>query len=170
MIYAQAIIVAVVAAVGFTGGFSIATQRKNSEISELREAFDKHRMAATENAMRWEAQQRIEEGRRIKTIMEVTDAAHLQAAQARSDAEHLDRVAGVLRNALIAAYTSNPTGASSDTTTASSSTTTTGPGLVFPDVLRWADSTLRELASAYDQARIAGILCERSYGALISGQ
>lgn len=169
MISPQLIVFFVVAVIGFVSGYGIAIKQKNTELGEVRAAYDRERAGAIANTAKWEAQQRIEEGRRIKTIMEVTDAANLQVAQARADAQRLDRVAGVLRAAIIAAYPSHPTNPSGDTTTASSSTTATGPGLVLPDVLRWADSTLRELASAYDQARIAGLSCERSYGALISG-
>lgn len=170
MIPTQLIIAAVILVIGFASGFGIGTQRKNVELAEIRAEYEKHRTAAISNTALWEAQQRIEEGRRIKTIMEVTDAAHLQAAQARADAQHLSRVAGVLRAAVIAAYPGNTTKPGDDPTVAGSSTPATGPGLVLPELFGWADSRLRELASAYDQARIAGLSCERSYGALISGR
>lgn len=166
MIQVQLIVASVIAFVAFTAGFGIATQRKNVELGEVRAAFEKHRTAAIENTARWEAQQRIEEGRRIKTIMEITDAAHLQAAQARADAQRLDRVAGVLRAAVVAAYPAGATSAGSNPTVASGSTPATGAGLVLPDLFGRVDARLRELAAAYDQARIAGLTCERSYGAL----
>lgn len=169
MIPTQLIIAAVILVIGFASGFGIGTQRKNVELAEIRAEYEKHRTAAIVNTAKWEAQQRIEEGRRIKTIMEVTDAANLQAAQARADAQRLDRVAGVLRDAVVAAYASKPADPRDDPTTASSGTSATGPGLVLPDLFGWADSRLRELVTVYDQARIAGILCERSHDALISG-
>jgi len=169
MISPQLIVFFVVAVIGFVSGYGIAIKQKNTELGEVRAAYDRERAGAIANTAKWEAQQRIEEGRRIKTIMEVTDAANLQAAQARADAQRLDRVAGVLRNAVVAAYASKPADPSGDPATAGSSTPATDPGLVLPDLFGWADSRLRELASVYDQARIAGILCERSYGALISG-
>jgi len=166
MIPTQLIIAAVILVIGFASGFGIGTQRKNVELAEIRAEYEKHRTAAIVNAAKWEAQQRIEEGRRIKTIMEVTDAANLQAAQARADAQRLDRAAGVLRAAVVAAYPASAPNTGSNPTVASSSTPATGPGLVLPELFGWADSRLRELAAAYDQARIAGLSCERSYAAL----
>ncbi|MBI6944270.1 DUF2514 domain-containing protein, partial [Pseudomonas putida] len=44
----------------------------------------------------------------------------------------------------------------------------TRAAMVLSDLLARADARAGELAKAYDQARIAGQLCERSYNALIN--
>lgn len=153
------------AGVGLASGVAIGLQGKNAALAEMREVYAKQREAAAANAARWDAQQRAVESRRLKTMLEIADASHIQAAQARADAEHLERIAGVLRAALVAAYT-HPASHSADTPAASSSAPASGPGLVPTDVFRWADPRLRELAAAYDQSRIAGLACERAYDAL----
>lgn len=169
MIPAQLIVFIVVAVIGLVSGFTIGTQRKGAELAEARALYDRHRAAAATNTARWEAQVRAEESRRIHAVTEIAHAANLQAQEARTDAEHLDRVAGVLRSALIAAYAPNTTGPGGDAATTPGSSPATCPGLVLTDVFSWADPTLRELAQAYDRAHTAGLACERSYDALTRG-
>jgi hypothetical protein len=42
--------------------------------------------------------------------------------------------------------------------------------MVLSDMFQRADKRAGELAKAYDAARIAGLACERSYGALRAGE
>ena len=54
-----------------------------------------------------------------------------------------------------------------DTAAVARGKTTTRAALVLSDLLARTDARAGELAKAYDQARIAGQLCEATYNALI---
>ncbi|HAB02148.1 MAG TPA: DUF2514 domain-containing protein, partial [Pseudomonas sp.] len=55
-----------------------------------------------------------------------------------------------------------------DTAAVARGQTATRAAMVLSDLLARADARAGELAQAYDQARIAGQLCEASYNALIN--
>ncbi|KPY93317.1 Uncharacterized protein ALO36_04280, partial [Pseudomonas syringae pv. tomato] len=46
----------------------------------------------------------------------------------------------------------------------------TRAAMVLSDLLGRADSRAGELAKAYDQSRVAGLACERSYQSLITSE
>lgn len=107
---------------------------------------------------------RIEEQRRTTAQTEIADAAKKDADSARADAANASDAAGRLQQRvddLLAAAR-----AARDSTTASTSAPAGDPLGVLADVLTSADKRAGILADYADQARIAGLACERAYDAL----
>jgi hypothetical protein len=95
-------------------------------------------------------------------INEVAIHAHAQTQAARRDAAAADAVAGRLREHLARlAATASPL--ASDPSAAPGGPPAAGTGLVLAKLLGRADDRAGELASHADQARIAGLACERAY-------
>jgi hypothetical protein len=84
---------------------------------------------------------------------------------ARAAAAVADVAAGELRSAYetVAAALAGRVG--QDSAAATGGTPAGGPGLVLTDVFGGVEGLLREAGAALDQARIAGLACERSYDA-----
>lgn len=86
-----------------------------------------------------------------------TENESLRAAAARADAAATGLRAEARRVASAACTKS---------ATAIGSQAAAAPSMVLADVLGWADETAGELAAALDQARAAGLRCERAYQAV----
>jgi hypothetical protein len=153
-------------AMGLAGGLGIGRMHGERAVNRLHAAHALERAQAARTALQAEQAARAEERRRVHTVTEIADAAHLQAAAARADAVRADRAARELRHAYLAVAVAIASGGTANTTTAGGGAPATGPGLVLADVLGWADSPLRDLAAALDQSRIAGQACERAYDGL----
>lgn len=100
-------------------------------------------------------------------IQEVATHAHAQQEAARRDAATADRTAEQLRRhvARLAAQCAG-SAAPVDPAASAPGSPATGPGLVLADMLFRLEGRGRELAAYADQARAAGIACQRSYDAL----
>lgn len=153
-------------ALGLAGGFGIGNMHGEREANRLRAEHALGLTQAARTALQAEQAARTKEQRRIHTIMEIADASHLQATDARADALRADRTARELRRAYLAVARALTRGAAADSAATGGSAPATGPGLVLADVFSWADGPLRELAAALDQSRIAGLACERAYDGL----
>ncbi|WP_207936359.1 DUF2514 domain-containing protein [Pseudomonas sp. 51_B] len=110
---------------------------------------------------------RQEEQRRAQSQEEAR--AHAQEERTTADAGAAGADAGGQRlrdeAGKLAATVSCP---GTDPTALARGQAATRAAMVLSDLLARADARAGELAKAYDQARIAGQLCERSYNALIN--
>lgn len=110
---------------------------------------------------------RQEEQRRVQVQEEARAHAHEERTIADAGAAGADpagqRVRGEAAN--FAAAVSCP---GTDTAAVARGQAATRAAMVLSDLFARADARAGELAKAYDQARIAGQLCERSYNALIN--
>lgn len=109
---------------------------------------------------------REEEQRRAQAQEEARAHAHEERTIADADAAGADpagqRVRGEAAN--FAAAVSCP---GTDTAAVARGQAATRAAMVLSDLFARADARAGELAKAYDQARIAGQLCEASYNALV---
>lgn len=130
-----------------------AAQLMQGQRDTARQALDKSTRA------------RAEESRRTRALQEALDAEHLARQAVEADARRADAAAVGLRQRAqqLAAAARCPT---SDSAPASSSPAASAPGDLLADMLGRIDEAAGELARYADQARIAGQLCERAYGAL----
>ncbi|AAO55612.1 DUF2514 domain-containing protein [Pseudomonas syringae group genomosp. 3] len=115
------------------------------------------------------AEYRTEEQRRQKAANQVANDARQEQTAALTDAAVADAAGGRLRIeagklAATAGCVPGDTGASERGKAA------TRAAMVLSDLLGRADSRAGELAKAYDQSRVAGLACERSYQSLITSE
>lgn len=139
------------------GAWSVRGMAAEREVAQLREQMTAARAAALAESVRLRQAQEQE-------VERVRDDAQNLAAAARRDAAAAADLAGRLRQhitRLAAATAADPAPAGPGDAAA-------GPGLVFADVLGRADARLRALAEYADQARIAGLTCQRAYEAVRS--
>lgn len=110
---------------------------------------------------------RQEEQRRAQAQEEARAHAHEERTTADAGAAGADAFGQRLRDegAKLAATVSCP---STDTAAIARGQAATRAAMVLSELRDRADARAGELAKAYDQARIAGQLCERSYNALIN--
>lgn len=128
------------------------------------EAHLKEEAARAWAAVEAEFKAREDERRTSLRVMELTDDAHRQARDARRSAAAAAGERDRLRDAYLAASFC-PAEAPA---VASSSPATAGSGLVRARLFDGAADLLQSCAAALDQARIAGITCERAYDTLTS--
>ncbi|KTS98354.1 DUF2514 domain-containing protein [Pseudomonas parafulva] len=109
---------------------------------------------------------RQQEHQRAQAQEEARAHAYEQHQAADADAAGADAAGQRLRNegAKLVATVSCP---GTDTAAVARGKAATRAAMVLSDLLARADTRAGELAKAYDQARIAGQLCESSYNALI---
>ncbi len=109
---------------------------------------------------------RQQEHQRAQAQEEARAHAYEKHQAADADAAGADAAGQRLRNegAKFAAAVSCPR---TDTAAVARGQAATRAAMVLSDLLARADARAGELAKAYDQARIAGQLCEASYNALI---
>lgn len=110
---------------------------------------------------------RQEEQRRAQAQEEARAHAQEQRTTADAGAAGADAAGQRLRDEAgkLAATVSCP---GTDSAAIARGQAATRAAMVLSDLLARADTRAGELAKAYDQARIAGQLCERSYNALIN--
>ncbi|WP_409264920.1 DUF2514 domain-containing protein [Pseudomonas sp. KCJK9000] len=110
---------------------------------------------------------RQEEQRRAQAQEEARAHAHEERTTADTGAAGADAAGQRLRDEAgkLAATVSCP---GTDSAALARGQAATRAAMVLSDLLARADARAGELAKAYDQARIAGQLCERSYNALIN--
>ncbi|MGO0633458.1 DUF2514 domain-containing protein [Pseudomonas sp. SAR267] len=110
---------------------------------------------------------RQEEKRRAQAQEEARAHAHEERTIADAGAAGADAAGQRLRDEAgkLAATVSCP---GPDTAAVARGQAATRAAMVLSDLFARADARAGELAKAYDQARIAGQLCERSYNALIN--
>ena len=157
------ITVAVVAAVLF-GAYRFGSSVKNAEWA-AKWAMQEVKLA--EDRAKAERLQREEEQRRQAAIDGVIDDAHKQIELARADAAAATAAAASLRDKAkrLAARASK---ACSNPQATPGSEATSSPGMVLADLFGRADQRAGELAAAYDQARAAGLACQRAYDAVMN--
>lgn len=110
-------------------------------------------------------QYRAVEQKRAEAQRKVVQDAAAQVDLARRDAGRARLAHDRLRDA---AFTAS--GAASDSAAAGAGAATGGSGLVLANVLVGVDGAAGELASALDEARAAGLACERAYDSLLTGE
>lgn len=108
---------------------------------------------------------RNEERRRTAEVQKAADEAHESLARARADAVAATDAGQRLRNS-IAAVTATCGGATGHTGPAGSGTAAIATADLLADVQRRLDEAANGIARFADQARTAGLACERSHDAL----
>lgn len=156
---------AVLAGALFAGGWVANGWRLGEEIAGLKAAHATEQRNQAYVQVKAVDQARLEEQRRTAAQTKATNEAIQQAEQARADA----RAADAARRELLARATAlaNASRRPSDSGAVEGGTATGDPGHLLANVLGRADAWAGELAQYADAARIAGLACERSYGALI---
>lgn len=157
---------AVCLALGLFSGIGIARMDGQRKLASLQAQHAIERAQAERQAKQAIDRARAVEQWRVAEVMEVSDAAHAQAAAARTDAERARAAAVELRRAYLAAAGALTRERPADPAAAGASAPAAGPGLVLTELFGRGDATLRECASALDQSRTAGRACERAYDAL----
>ncbi|OSN39578.1 DUF2514 domain-containing protein [Pseudomonas syringae] len=112
---------------------------------------------------------RTEEQRRQKAANQVANDARQEQTAALTDAAVADAAGDRLRveaGKLAAATSFAPV----DTGATERGKAATRAAMVLSELLGRADARAGELAKAYDQSRIAGLACERSYKSLITSE
>ncbi|MFK3794702.1 DUF2514 domain-containing protein [Pseudomonas sp. NPDC088444] len=142
----------------YSRGDAAADLRWNAKWSD-QQALQAKALAAATTA------NRIEEKRRQLAVNEVASDARQQHAAVAADASSADAAGERVRDQAgkLAAGASCTPG---DSGIAERGASATRAAMVLSDLFQRADKRAGELARAYDQARIAGLACERSYQAL----
>ncbi|HDS1775082.1 TPA: DUF2514 family protein [Pseudomonas putida] len=137
-----------------------------AKTAKSEKALADYRLEVSERDRRAAAQAREVEQRRAVAQEEAREHAHEQNQVADAGAAGADAAGQRLRDdgAKFAAAISCP---GTDTAAIARGQAATRAAMVLSDLLARADARAGELAKAYDQARIAGDLCEASYNALI---
>ncbi|MGE6562203.1 DUF2514 domain-containing protein [Pseudomonas hunanensis] len=148
------------------GGQQYRVVVAQSEKAEARTELSDYRLEVAERDRRAAAQARTEEYRIADAQQESRVKGHEERAIADAGAAGADAAGQRLRDdgAKFAAAISCP---GTDTAAVARGQAATRAAMVLSDLLARADARAGELAKAYDQARIAGDLCEASYNALI---
>lgn len=154
-----------ITAFGFVSGFGLGSKLAQREVHALRMAHAEALATQARDAQVREAKARAEERRTTHRIMETADAAQIQAADARRSAAAAAHERDRLRDAYVE-FASRVSQSAEAAPAASSSPSAAGSGLVLTRLFDGADALLRSCAAALDQARIAGLACERSYDSL----
>lgn len=134
----------------------------DAELAALRAQHAEAAARLSQDAQRREAAARAEERRTTLRVMETADAAHFQAAGARRSAAAVAGERDRLRDAYVELAPRLSVGPDA-APVATGGPPASGPGLVLTRLFDGADSLLRSCAAALDQARIAGLACERAY-------
>lgn len=138
---------------------------RSVERGEWEKAWVGRDAADNEAKAQAEAGARAEEQRRAAAQEEARAHAQKEQNAADVDAAGADTAGQRLRNeaAKLAASVSC---AGADPAAVARGQAATRAAMVLSDLLERSVTTNRELAAAYDRARIAGLACERSYGEL----
>ncbi|WGV21950.1 DUF2514 family protein [Pseudomonas putida] len=136
------------------------------EALDARSELADYRLEVAERDQRAAAQARQEEQRRAQAQEEAR--AHAQEERTIADAGAADAdTAGQRLRSDAAQFATSVSRPGTDTAAMARGQAATRAAMVLSDLLDRSVATNRELAKAYDQARIAGDLCEASYNALI---
>ncbi|ASV38990.1 hypothetical protein CI807_23200 [Pseudomonas sp. NS1(2017)] len=139
-------------AVSVGAAWQVQDLRYSSQLAELGEAQALAITKAGEDA-------RKEEQRRQATVNKEASNAREQNKAAAVDAG----VADAAGDRLYADATTLAATACGDSGVTQRGASATRAAMVLSDLLQRADKRAGELAAAYDRARIAGLVCERSY-------
>ena len=140
----------------------------HAEHAETRAAWAAERADTAARTAAAEAQARAVEAQRATAMETIRHEAQTSIALARTDAAAAAVAARSLRQRAATLAATCDRGAAADSAAAPGSPPTAGPGLLLADVLGLVDDVAGELAAAYDEARAAGIACERAYLALMN--
>lgn len=145
-------------------------QAREAGRAEIRAQWQAERLQAAEVAASAVKAARDIEAARVAALEGIAHDARQEAAAAVAAARRADDAAGRLRQRAAAlADAADRCAAAGDPAAAAGGPPAAGPGLVLADMLRRADERAGQLAQYADQARVAGLACERAYGALTAG-
>lgn len=133
---------------------------------DAKQDFENAKQAAAVERAASAAEDAQETARRLKTVQEAADAAHLQAQANRAAADRARRAADELRER-VAALQAN--GRAADPAAAGKCEAAWQAVDLLADVFRRSDARAGELAAYADAARTAGEACERAYIGLTTG-
>jgi hypothetical protein len=135
--------------------------------ARIQAAWDADKAEAQHAAAQALALAAAESQRRISAKEEVIHETTAQLDRARADAGAAVAAGQRLRSDLAAYVDASRGGAAADPAPASTSAPASDALDVLSDLFSRADSAAGDLAQVADQARLAGLACERSYDALI---
>ena len=156
---------ALVAAMLLTGVQTYRLAREQAAHADTRAQHAEHIADLERDAREAVLAARNEERRRTAEVQKSADEAHESLARARADAVAATDAGQRLRDR-VAAITATCGRAASDTGLAGSSAPAVATADLLADVQRRLDEAADGIARFADQARAAGIACERSYKAL----
>ncbi|WP_313327413.1 DUF2514 domain-containing protein [Pseudomonas qingdaonensis] len=113
-----------------------------------------------------EAKARSDEQRRTAALEEVRENAREQEHIAAAGGDGADAAGQRLHDEAVR-YAAAAGKCTADSAAAARGQAATRAALVLSDLLARADARAGELAKAYDRAKLAGLVCEASYGALV---
>ncbi len=155
-------------ALGLVAALTVQTVRVDRalrQVAEVRAACDRERAVAADTARQGEAAARAEERRIAQQHKESADALAIQLEAARQDLAGAAAASDRLRERTAGHVAAARQAARGPGTTGGIKAAGDSLG-VLADVLGRADTRAGLLAAVADQARAAGLACERDYNAL----
>jgi hypothetical protein len=159
---AVAITIAAILYGAYRHGESVADTRWQLKWADQQTLQAKGLAAAT-------TENRNEEQRRQAAVNQVGKNAKEQTKSAGADGAGADAAGDRVRQQA-GTFAAGSSCAPVDPGAARRGASATRAAMVLSDMFQRADKRAGELAKAYDAARIAGLACERSYGALRAGE
>ncbi|PWC17141.1 DUF2514 domain-containing protein [Brenneria roseae subsp. roseae] len=143
------------------------TAGRNDANAAWQQKWDQRNTADAEALAKRQSDERQEERRRQEAINTISTNAQREIEQAQTDAASAQSAADSLRDTIATIrrqFAASETGRISATAAAGAARTSTG--ILLADMLQRADDRAGELAAYADRARVAGLTCEQSYGAI----
>lgn len=158
------------AALLFGAGWTANGWRLGAQHEAAERAHAQQQTEVSRRVAQAEHNERAEEARRTDAMQEVANAARKAHDRDVSDRAAADlahqRMLDAARASLSAARDAGPDPAAAERSQAAEDTA----GAVYLDVLGRVDEWAGSLAAALDDARTAGLACERAYDALTAGR
>ncbi|MCV2365522.1 DUF2514 domain-containing protein [Paucibacter sp. DJ1R-11] len=163
----RALVLALLAALALAGWQWCAATAARAETAEVRLQFASYREAQERQARQALETLRVDKSRADKIRQEALDAEYLARLAAEADARGADAAAGQLRRHATDLAATLRAGAGADPAVAAGSEAAATTADLLAQLLDRVDGAAGEIGRYADQARRAGQLCERHYGALI---
>lgn len=163
----RALLLALLAALALAGWQWREATAAHAETAEVRLQFATYRETQERQVRQALETLRADKARADKVRQEALDAEHLARLDAEAAARRADAAAGQLRRHAANLAASLHAGAGADPAAAARSEAAAATADLLADLLDRVDSAAGEVGQYADQARRAGQLCERHYGALI---
>lgn len=156
-----------VALVAWGGVQTVRLAQERTDHAETKVEHEKWVSAAAAATVQAVIEARAEERRRYVALQEIADETARSLARARADGAAAVAVAHGLRERLVSVV-SAASQCAGDSAAAADGASAGSTIAVFANVQRWLDEAATDIARHADEARIAGIGCERSYNALMT--
>lgn len=163
----RALLLAVLAALALAGWQWREAAQARADAAGVRLQFATYRETQERQAREALETLRADKARADKTRQEALDAESIARADAEADARRADAAAGQLRRHAASLAASLRAATVADPAAAACSAAASATADLLAELLERVDRAASEVGQYADQARRAGQLCERFYGALI---